>query len=303
MIAPGNHGICRVRFNKKGELDVPLYGRLSAVAMDPIEKKPLYHFYPNSTILSIGFYGCSFHCPFCQNYSISQTNSGRYTDLSPSDLVDTAKKNNSNGIAYTYSEPLIHLEYVLDSAKIARKNGLKNVLVSNGYINPEPADELLEYIDAANIDLKTFNPDFYRKEIGGRLEDVKAFIKKAAAKIHLEVTTLVIPEKNDTEEEIESIASFLADISKDIPYHLSCYYPTYKYSIPPTPESTVRKLSETAGKHLNYVYPGNVGYSETNTYCPQCKSLLIRRAGYKVEIKGMENGKCSSCSSDIAVVM
>jgi pyruvate formate lyase activating enzyme len=303
VISENRHGICRVRFNRNGELDLPLYGKLSAVSMDPIEKKPLYHFYPASTILSVGFLGCTFHCPFCQNYSISQTNSGPFTETSPEDLITAAKKNNSNGIAYTYSEPLIHFEYILDSAKAARESGLKNVLVSNGYINPDPADELLEYIDAANIDLKTFNPEFYKKEIGGELEEVKRFLKQAAGRIHLEVTTLVIPGKNDSEEEIESIAAFLSDLSRDIPYHLSCYYPTYKYSIPPTSENTVKKLSETAGRYLKYVYLGNVGFNETNTYCPECKNLLIKRTGYHVNVPGIRKGRCTSCNTEVSVVM
>lgn len=301
VIPVNRHGICRVRFNKDGELDLPLYSKLSAIAMDPIEKKPLYHFYPKSSILSIGFYGCTFHCPFCQNYLISQTNNGRFNELSPQDLIKTAKEYNSNGIAYTYSEPLIHFEYVLDSAIIARKDGLKNVLVSNGYINPEPAEELLEFIDAANIDLKTFNPEFYKKEIGGDPEEVKRFLKQASERIHLEVTTLVIPGKNDSDEEIENIAFFLSGLSKDIPYHLSCYYPTYKYKIPPTPVNTVKRLAEIARKHLNYVYLGNVGYSETNTYCPECNNLLIQRSGYNVNIIGIERGKCSACKKEIVL--
>ena len=302
-ISNSRHGICRIRFNKNGDLDLPLYGKLSAIAMDPIEKKPLYHFYPESDILSIGFYGCSFHCPFCQNYSISQTNKGRFDEKTPEELVVIAKSHNSVGIAYTYSEPLIHFEYVLNSAKIARKNGLKNVLVSNGYINPEPAVELLEYLDAANIDLKAFTDDFYKKEVGGSLAEVKRFISQAAGKIHLEVTTLVIPGKNDSDEEIESIARFLSGLSPDIPYHLSCYYPTYKYSIPPTPPGTVKRLAELAGKYLNYVYLGNVGSSETNTYCPKCRKLLIKRAGYNVTIKGIEKGRCVSCNAEVSVKM
>ena len=301
VISNSRHGICKIRFNKSGDLDLPIYGKLSAIALDPIEKKPLYHFYPKSDILSIGFYGCSFHCPFCQNHSISQTNKGRYNEKTPDELVVIAKSHNSVGIAYTYSEPLIHFEYVLNSAKIARKKGLKNVLVSNGYINPEPAVELLEYLDAANIDLKSFTNDFYKNEIGGGLEEVKRFISQAADKIHLEVTTLVIPGKNDSDEEIESIARFLSELSPDIPYHLSCYSPTYKYSIPPTPPSAVMHLAEIAGKYLNYVYLGNVGYSETNTYCPKCNNLLIKRVGYRVSITGIEKGKCVSCNAEANV--
>jgi pyruvate formate lyase activating enzyme len=301
IIAEGKSGICEVRLNRAGDMDIPYYGKLSSIAIDPIEKKPLFHFYPGSTILSVGFWGCSFRCPFCQNYGISQhvSNGGDY--VSPDRLVKLTLDRGSFGIAYTYSEPLIHMEYVLDSAAMARKKGLKNVLVSNGYVNPEPAEELLRLIDAANIDLKTFNPDFYKKEIGGRLEEVKRFISQAAGKILLEVTTLVIPTKNDTDGEIESIASFLASIDKNIPYHLSCYYPTYKYSIPSTGKKTIERLAEVAARYLNYVYLGNVGLNETNTFCPGCGSLLIRRMGYHTSVTGISDGKCATCHAPIPI--
>jgi pyruvate formate lyase activating enzyme len=301
IIAEGKRGICGVRLNKEGDMDIPYYGKLSSIAIDPIEKKPLYHFYPGQTILSVGFWGCSFRCPFCQNYGISQHVSDRSEYMSPDQLVKLALERGSFGIAYTYSEPLIHMEYVLDTAAIARKKGLKNVLVSNGYVNPEPAEDLLQLIDAANIDLKTFNPDFYKSEIGGSLEEVKRFILQAAGKILLEVTTLVIPTRNDSDGEIEAIASFLASINKDIPYHLSCYYPTYKYSIPPTSKDTIERLAKVAAKYLNYVYLGNVGLNETNTFCPQCGALLIRRAGYRTSVTGMANGKCSRCHATIPI--
>ena len=243
LIASGRHGVCGVRTHREGSLSLPFFGRLSAVAVDPIEKKPLYHFYPGATILSLGFVGCSFHCPFCQNFHISQDTSAAQRFYSPLDAVRLAQGERSFGIAYTYSEPLIHFEYVLETSRIAREEGLKNVLVTNGYLNPEPAEELLALTDAANVDLKSFNPDFYRKEIGGDVEEVKRFIAQASERIHLEVTTLVIPQKNDTDEEIEAIARFLADLNPDIPYHLSCYYPAYRYSIPATDGAVVERLS------------------------------------------------------------
>jgi pyruvate formate lyase activating enzyme len=301
LISEGQHGICRVRYNRGGELVLPYYGRLSSLAMDPIEKKPLYHFFPGTQILSVGFWGCSFHCPFCQNYSISQATNEYSQKIVPDELVEKAQKTGSAGIAYTYSEPLIHFEYVMDTARLAREKGLKNVLVSNGYINTEPASELLEFIDAANIDLKTFNPEFYRKEIGGKLEEVKRFISQAAGTINLEVTTLVIPTKNDTEKEIEEISRFLAGINDEIPYHLSCYYPTYKYNIPPTSTSLVKHLAKVAKRHLKYVYLGNVGFEETNTLCPECGNLLIRRRGYFITMQGVKNGRCSKCNAVIPI--
>ncbi|HUV09327.1 MAG TPA: AmmeMemoRadiSam system radical SAM enzyme [Spirochaetia bacterium] len=301
VIAPDRHGRCRVRFNRRGELDLPYYGKLSAVSVDPIEKKPLYHFHPGSPILSVGFFGCSFRCPFCQNYDISQKTDSSIRSTSPETLVDLAEQKNSFGIAYTYSEPLIHYEYVLETAVLARRRGLKNVLVSNGFINPGPAEELLDNLDAANIDLKTFDPEFYSREIGGELEAVKRFLRQAAGRIHIEVTTLVIPTKNDSEKEIEEMARFISDISPTIPYHLSCYYPTYKYSIPATEPGTVRRLAEAARRHLTFVYLGNVGFEGSNTYCPSCSNLLIRRMGYSTRVLGIERGQCIQCHSPMDI--
>jgi len=303
LIAPGKFGACRVRTNSGGTLELPFYGRLSAVAIDPIEKKPLYHFHPGASILSVGFVGCSFHCPFCQNHHIAHDTSYPTEMVSPQQLIELCEQRGSFGVAYTYSEPIVHLEYVLDTAAAARQRGLKNVLVSNGYINPEPAEQLLDLMDAANIDFKSWNPAFYREEIGGKVEQIKRFIEQAYGRISLEVTTLVIPTKNDSLEEIESITGFLASLSPDIPYHLSAYYPQYRYSIPPTPASTLRELAEAARKHLNYVYLGNVGMEETNTLCPNCGSLLVRRRGYSVSVKGIADGKCRQCGAGTSVVL
>jgi pyruvate formate lyase activating enzyme len=302
LIASGRFGVCAVRFNNSGTLELPFYGRLSAVAVDPIEKKPLYHFYPGSSILSIGFVGCSFHCPFCQNHHIAHNTAYPTEFVDPPQLIELCRQRDSFGIAYTYSEPIVHLEYVLDSAALARKAGLKNVLVSNGYINPGPAEELLDLMDAANIDFKSWNPQFYRKEIGGKVEEIRRFIEQAYQKIALEVTTLVIPTKNDSPEEIESIARFLASLNPDIPYHLSAYYPQNKYTIPPTPPATLQRLAEVARKHLRYVYLGNVGLEETNTLCPNCGSLLVCRRGYSVSVRGIENGRCRECGGQIPIV-
>ena len=301
LIASGKFGVCRVRQNREGNLELPFYGRLSSVAIDPIEKKPLYHFYPGRQILSVGFVGCSFHCPFCQNHHIAHDTSCPTEYISPEKLVELCRQRDSFGISYTYSEPIVHLEYVLDTAILARKQGLKNVLVSNGYINPEPAEQLVDLMDAANIDFKSWNPEFYRKEIGGNVEEVKRFLKQAYDKISLEVTTLVIPTKNDSPEEIETIARFLASLSPDIPHHLSAYYPQYKYRIPPTAPATLHRLAETARKHLNYVYLGNMGSEETNTSCPSCGNLLVRRQGYSVSVKGIEEGMCVECGAEASI--
>ncbi len=302
LIMPGRHGRCRVRFNRDGQLDIPFYGHVSSVAVDPIEKKPLYHFFPASSILSVGFVGCSFRCPFCQNFSISQsTNQTSNQILPPEQLVGMAVERDSFGLAYTYSEPIVHLEYVLDCARLAHKHGLKNVLVSNGFVNAEPAEELLSVLDAANIDLKSFNSDFYKSEIGGDLEAVKRFLTRAAKKIHLEVTTLVIAEKNDSPDEIDSITQFLADLDPEIPYHLSCYFPAYRYTLPPTNPETVSRLATIARRHLSFVYLGNVGLASTDTLCPGCGQVLIRRTGYRVSISGMNQDRCSKCDRRIPI--
>jgi pyruvate formate lyase activating enzyme len=303
IITEGRHGICRVRFNRSGELDIPFYGRISSVAVDPIEKKPLYHFHPGSRILSVGFVGCSFRCRFCQNHRISQGTDAETEYIEPEKLVRLAERERSFGIAYTYSEPLIHFEYIMDTARIARKRGIKNVLVSNGYIEEEPAEELIPLIDAANIDLKSADPEFYTTEVGGEMEAVKRFITQAAGRMSLEVTTLVIPTKNDAPEEIDSISRFLASLDPSIPLHLSCYYPQYRYTLPPTPPSTVKRLAETARKHLKFVYIGNVGMEETNTLCPSCGAVLVRRAGYSVSMEGLLDGKCAGCGAPAPIVV
>jgi pyruvate formate lyase activating enzyme len=300
-IAEGRHGICRVRLNRRGDLSIPYYGQLTAVSVDPIEKKPLYHYHPGSSILSVGFLGCSFRCPFCQNYHISQTNQAPARSVNPEQLIDMTLESRSFGIAYTYSEPLIHYEYVRDASSLAREKGLKNVLVSNGYINAEPASDLLSLLDAISIDLKSFNPEFYKKEIGGSLEEVQRFLAQAADQVHLEVTTLVIPTKNDSDEEIAAIASFLAGLNPDIPLHLSAYYPTYRYTIEATSAERIFELVEVAAKYLRYVFPGNVGAHEATTRCPECNATLIRRAGYQVSMTGIDKGHCHSCGRRIAI--
>lgn len=296
------YGVCGIRTNKRGYLSLPYFGVLSGFSLDPIEKKPLYHYYPGYPIFSVGFYGCSLKCPFCQNYHISQNYGPPRDSTSPEETVSFALKYNSFGIAYTYSEPLIHFEFLMETATLARKKGLKNILVTNGYINEKPALELLPLIDAANVDLKSFNPDFYKKELKGKIEPVKRFIELSSKSIHLEVTTLIIPGKNDSDKEILGIAEFLAFLDREIPLHLSCYYPVFKYTLPPTPPGRVFSLAEIARKHLAYVYPGNVGVEEVNTYCPSCGNLLIKRTGYKISLSGLESGLCKKCSRPVKVV-
>jgi pyruvate formate lyase activating enzyme len=302
LIPPGRHGRCRVRFNRGGVLEMPFHGRLSSIAVDPIEKKPLYHFHPGQNILSVGFVGCSFRCPFCQNHRISQDTGVPTREVSAGELVAMAEQEGSFGIAYTYSEPLVHLEYVLEACRLARARGLKNVLVSNGFVNPQPAEELLGLLDAANIDLKSFNPEFYRQEIGGELEEVKRFLTQARGRIELEVTTLVIPGRNDGPEEMEAIAAFLAALDPAIPLHLSAYHPQYRYTLPPTPAATVRRLAEVARRYLRYVYLGNLGAEESDTACRQCEAVLVRRRGYQVSVPGLHDGRCARCGTPAPIV-
>ena len=303
VIAEGGHGICGVRFNRGGSMEIPWYGRISSLSVDPIEKKPLYHFHPGSRILSVGFVGCSFRCKFCQNWHISQSTDAETRYVSPNELVDMARKERSFAIAYTYSEPLIHAEYLLDSARLARENGLKNVLVSNGYLNPGPAEEVLSLMDAANIDLKAWDPEFYRTETGGDLDQVKRFLAQAAHRIHLEVTTLVIPGKNDDPAQVEGIARFIASLDPAIPLHLSAYHPQYKYDVPATPAAALRNLAEVARQHLSFVYTGNIGPEEADTLCPKCGSVLVRRMGYSVRVVGIQSGACAQCGTPARLVL
>jgi len=300
---PGQTGICGARVNRDGAVVDAFYGLISAAAMDPIEKKPLYHFFPGSQILSLGFYGCSFHCPFCQNHAIAR---GKPREgarkLSPADAVTLARDNGSFGIAYTYSEPTVHHEYLMDTAREARAAGLKNVLISNGFLNPEPARMLLALTDAANIDLKGFTEEFYRRELKGSLEPVKEFIRMAAAMTHLEVTTLVIPGRNDSPEEIEAMARFLSTLSRDIPYHLSAYHPSYRYTAPPTDPGTLLGLVEVARRHLNYVYTGNIAGGDSSTYCPACGALLVERRGYGAVMRGINQNRCTECGKSTSVI-
>ncbi|MDF2588427.1 MAG: pyruvate formate lyase activator [Anaerocolumna sp.] len=261
-IEEGHIGFCGARGNQDGKITAVNYGLLTGIALDPIEKKPLYRFYPGSKILSVGSFGCNFRCGFCQNHEISMAklNQVETRFVSPSDLVDTAKdlKSEGNiGIAFTYNEPLVGYEYVSDCAKLSKEEGLKNVIVTNGYICDEPLSKLLPFIDALNIDLKAFNNHFY-KNISGDLEKVKQSIKLASGACHVEVTTLIVPGENDDEIEIRELAKWLASVSTDIPLHLTRFFPRYKMAEKEaTKVKTVYELAEIAREYLKHVYEGN----------------------------------------------
>jgi len=303
IIGPEKTGFCGVRKNHDGELQLPYYGAVSALAADPIEKKPLYHFFPGSEILSVGFLGCSLRCPYCQNYRISHGTTAQTRYLSPSDLVSAALDSGSFGIAYTYNEPTIHIEYLLDAAATARANGIKNVLVTAGNLNSEPARELLELMDAVNLDLKSFDGEYYRQTLRADLAAVLEFAGLAAERCHLEVTTLLVPGVTDSEEAVHRIAQFVSDIDRSIPFHLSAYHPTPGYRTPPTPASTIHARAATARHYLHYVYTGNLG-ERAETCCPGCGAILIRRLGFRTHIVGLTpDGTCAGCGRRADIVL
>jgi len=265
VINEGKTGICGVRQNVSGKLYAAGYGLVSSLAFDPIEKKPLYMFHPGKNVLSIGGFGCNMRCPFCQNCEISMEYEERCQDarhISPEQIAILAKKyvpDGNIGVAYTYNEPLIGYEFVYDCAKLVHKAELKNVLVTNGYISPEPLEKLLPYIDAVNIDLKGFTEGFYKK-LGGSLEPVKETIKVAYRRCHIEITTLIVPEENDSEEEIETLAGWLASLDPEIPLHLTRFFPRYEYEgKTPTSRESIYSLCEIAKKRLKNVFAGNIG--------------------------------------------
>lgn len=258
----GKPGLCRARANIGGKIEDINYGKVTALALDPIEKKPLYRFHPGSRILSVGSFGCNLRCPFCQNSSISMCGGETHTEtIGPQELVARAealRPHGNIGIAYTYNEPLIGYEYVRDCAQLAHESGLLNVVVTNGYICEQPLAGLLPHIDAMNIDLKGFTQRFYEM-VGGDLETVKRSIELAAKYGHVEVTTLVIPGENDSVDEMEELAGWLASVDRHIPYHLSRFFPTYKMTDkPPTPVESMQKLADIARVHLEHVYLGNI---------------------------------------------
>jgi len=292
-LGEGQRGRCGARQNIGGKLYSLNYERVTAYNYDPIEKKPLYHFYPGSTIFSFGSYSCNLGCDFCQNWQIV-TDHNSFVEATTEDILDLAKVRGSIGIAYTYNEPTVFYEFVLDTARKAREEGLFNVLVTNGYINREPLEELLQYIDAMNIDLKSFTNEFYQSICRGALEPVLETIRLAAKKTHVELTTLIIDGRNSSKKEMEELSGFIASIDPGIPFHLSRYYPNYRMKDPPTSVYTLTELKKTAEKKLKHVYVGNVLGYDNDTYCPECRKRLIGRFP-QIRIEGMVEGRCSQC--------
>lgn len=300
----GELGLCGVRKEADGRLYTLNYGVCAAVAMDPVEKKPLYHFCPGRQILSVGTMGCNLSCGFCQNWRLARSAPDvGATRITPRSMVELLEKyRDSVGLAYTYSEPGMWFEHVLDTAKLVRERGYKNVLVTNGYLNEEPLQELLPLIDAFNIDVKAFRDGFYRDHCAGRLEPVKRYVEIAARSAHVELTYLVIPTLNDNAEDIRLFADWVASIRPDIPVHFSRYWPQHKFTLPPTPVATLETLREAAQEKLHYIYLGNVpGSDAAHTFCPGCSERLVRRDGYRTD-NAAANGACPRCGrhADIA---
>lgn len=307
IINNGKSGICRVRSNKAGVLIADTYCKVSSVAFDPIEKKPLYHFFPGSKIFSIGSLGCNFRCSFCQNCEISQTSVADFPHLkkaSPEAIVQQAQNKPGNiGIAFTYNEPTVWFEFMLDIAKQAKSAGLKTVMVSNGFINPEPLQELLPYIDAFNIDLKGFTERFYENYTSSQISPVKESLKRIAkSESHLEITNLLIPILNDSISDFSEMIEWIRDeLGPDVPLHLSRYFPHHKMTTGPTsPELMLENYEHARGK-LNFVYLGNLhGKQGGDTFCPGCKKVIITRSGYQTETYGLEaNGQCRFCGEQV----
>jgi pyruvate formate lyase activating enzyme len=306
VIADGNYGVCQVRQNLGGELYTLVYGSAISRSIDPIEKKPLYHFYPGSSSFSIATLGCNFQCQWCQNWQIAQSprTSGlsKVADTPPEQIVAQARDSGSRSIAYTYTEPTIFYEYAYDTAVLARRAGIANVYVTNGYMTTEMLDHFHPYLDAANVDLKAFRQRTYSQYVGAGLNQVLDSLKHLKQLgVWLEVTSLLIPGINDDPAEIKDMAAFIAsELGPETPWHISRFFPQYKLkNVPPTPHETLQtayEIGKTAG--LKYVYMGNI-HGESNTNCPSCGELLIPRNGYYIGKVKLKNGKCPTCDESI----
>lgn len=304
ILSEGKWGRCNVRTIQHGQLVATNYANVTSAAFDPIEKKPLYHFMPGNNVLSMGSFGCNMTCSFCQNYEISQHKPKSET-LSVEELCQIlSERLDTIGIAFTYNEPFMWYEYVYEVAKKIKElmPHQKIVIVTNGYINEAPLMKLLPYVDAMNIDLKGYTNHYYRKICGANLTPVLETIKLVANKVHLEITTLLVSEENDSFEEVENIAKFIAGINPNIPLHLSRYFPKYKLENQATEIEVLIKAREIARKFLNYVYIGNVATVDQNTYCPHCQELLVKRNLYNSEVR-LSEPWCPACGKKIEMVL
>jgi pyruvate formate lyase activating enzyme len=302
-LAAGKTGICGVRKNTGEKIELMTYGVISGYSLDPIEKKPLYHFFPGHNILSVGSYGCNMRCDFCQNYHISQNiPRSLIPGMTPEKLRDEALSARSNiGLAFTYNEPIIWFEFMRDTALTVKKEGLFTAMVSNGFVNQDPLNEIIQFIDAFNIDLKAFNNNFYHKLTGSDIGPVRNSLKQIAKSgKHLEITTLIIPGQNDSEKEMKLQSEWISgELGKNVPLHLSRYFPMYKREDPATSVEKLTELFETASENLDYVYMGNtVSNTGENTCCPKCGTEVTIRSGYSTRLLNLDaEGKCISCGT------
>ncbi len=306
-IKPDRRGVCGVRENRDGILYSLVYGTLIAEHIDPIEKKPFFHVYPGSQAYSIAAVGCNFNCEFCQNHEISQmprsTRMIAGEEILPAEVVARANKSGSKTIAYTYTEPTIYFELAYETARIAKMQGIKNVFVTNGFMAAEALETISPYLTAANVDLKSFRDEFYQKRCGARLAPVLASLQKMKELgIWVEITTLLVPGLNDSNEELKDIANFIADLGKEIPWHISRFHPQFKMlNIPVTPVASLHRAREIgllAG--LKYVYSGNVpGEKGENTYCFSCGNCLVERYGFRVINVNLNDNKCNRCGTEL----
>lgn len=299
----GQRGVCVVRGNHQGQLQTETYGRTCGLCIDPIEKKPLYHFFPGSRVFSFGTVGCNLVCEFCQNWHLSRSEAVPHGERqTPQKLVSAAKANGCRSVAFTYNEPVVFIEYALDVARACREQGIKTVAVTNGYIAASARSDFFSVIDAANVDLKAFSDDFYRKLCGAAslqpVLDTLLYIKKHTA-AWLEITTLLIPDANDSDSELNAMTQWIVNaLGPDIPIHFSAFHPAYRMlSKPRTPVETLIRARQIALKNgMKYVYIGNViDGAGTQTYCPHCKKSVIQRAGYQILQDHIERGNCSYC--------
>lgn len=304
LIASGRSGKCNLRANENGVLRPTAYGQAASVAIDPIEKKPLYHFHPGTQVLSLGPNGCNLRCRGCQNYEISQESAATHF-LPPQALVELAAAHNIPGISYTYTEPLIWFEYLRDTCAIARARGLFNVAVTNGYLEEAPARELATALDAANVDVKSMSESFYREYCGAALAPVLRTCEIFKKHLHLEITNLLVTGWNDGEEDVRALVTWIKDnLGPDTPVHFSRYFPRYRMDAPATPMHHLLRAKEIADRDLYYVFIGNAaGVGGTDTACPECANLLINRDGYRIQITGIQNGKCANCGRSVDVVL
>lgn len=310
LLEPGETGICLARTNQEGELVADNYGKVTSLHADPIEKKPLYHFFPGSQILSAGSYGCNLKCTWCQNAGISQSGNGHFASLPvtyPEEILASLERFPVTGVAYTYNEPVVWFEYMRDVARLVQAAGRKNVMVSNGYINTEPLEELLELVDAFNIDLKAFSGTFYRRHTGGGLEPVQNTLKAIRRKgLHLEITFLVVRGLNDDAATIREMLKWISgELGGKTVLHISRYFPAFRLHHPATPLAVMKEFYSMATESLPFTYLGNAPQlaGTSDTRCPACGNLVVERRAYQVSVKALDRmGRCTHCLEQLPFI-